>query len=197
LHQNFAEVLVTPQTECPDRIELEVPENLDPIASEIGLLVQRGATEALLAAVPPIDDWQLRSDRELPFGNDAPVSRFCVDNLEWAHSSPAQARNSSFGLFRWQLPYERHYYLRHRGHTYLVPVQVGKYLVLRHERRNVLTFDEVKQSLVVPVTCRPPMLVDRALTLRAGLLPDIQQGALIYGNVSRSIAAMTAAILRQ
>ena len=197
IHQNIRGVRITAQPECPDRIEFLLTEDLDSIAADYGLLIQHDATESLLAALPSIDDWQLRAPFELPFGNDAPVSRFYATRREWAPSSAGEARNAQFGLFRWQLPYERHYYLKHRKRAYRVAVQVGKYIVLHQERQRVLTFDPTRETLTVPVACRPPMLVDRALTLRTGLLPDIQRGALVYQNITRSIAMMVAAILRQ
>jgi hypothetical protein len=189
-------VRVTSQKECPDRIVLE-DRDLIRIASDNGLGIQHDATESLLAALPPIDDRMMRVTSELPFGNDASVHCFLTSSLEWTSSSPNEARKAPFGLFRWQLPYERHYYLKSRRQAYRVPVQVGKYLALRLDRRRVINFDSSRQVLTVPVTCRPPALIDRALTLRTGLLPDVEQGKLVYRNITVSIASTTAALLRQ
>jgi hypothetical protein len=195
--QNAREIRITPQSECPDCIELLEADSIGRIAADNGFLVQDDATESLLAAIPPVDDWQLRRPCELPFGNGAPVSRFCPTKLGWESSEPSEARKVSFGLFRWDLPYERHYYLIHRRHAFRLPVQIGKYLVLRQIRRRVLAFDPTTEILRVPVICRPPMLVDRALTLRTGILPTIEQGALVYQNITKEVALTTAAILRQ
>jgi hypothetical protein len=112
-------------------------------------------------------------------------------------SSPDEARKAFFGMFRWKLPYEVHYYLKSRRQAYRVPVQVGKYLALRHDRRRVITVDQSRRTLTVPITCRPPMIVDRALTLRTGLIPGIEQGKLVYHNISATIGRTTAALLRQ
>jgi hypothetical protein len=195
--RNAAGVRVTPQSECPDRIEILPGCPFDRIAADNGMLIQHDATETLLAAHPPVDEWQLRSPRELPFGNDAPVSSFCPSTLDWTASSPDEARKTPFGLFRWQVMYDRHYYLKRRTKTYRLPVQVGKYLVLSHARRRVLAYEPTTQMLTMPVVCRPPMLIDRALTLRTGLIPEVRQGILTYQNITNAIAMTTAAILRQ
>lgn len=197
IEQNADRVRITTQSECPDCIELLGPDSIERIAAGSGLLVQNNATESILAAIPPIDDWQLRRPCELPFGDDAPVSRFCATKLGWDLTKPGEARKATYGLFRWQLPYERHYYLMHRKEAFRLPVQIGKYFVLRRMHRHVLTFDPNTEILRVPVICRPPMLVDRALTLRTGILPKIEQGALVYQNITKEIALTTAAILRQ
>jgi hypothetical protein len=197
IQESCSYVRTTPQKECPDRIEILEDGELIRIASDNGLSIQYDATESLLAALPPIDDRIMRVTSELPFGNDAPVHCFLTSSLEWTSCSPDEARKAPFGLFRWQLPYERHYYLKSRRQAYRVPVQVGKYLALRHDRRGVINFDPSGQVLAVPVTCRPPTLIDRALTLRTGLLPDVEQGKLVYRNISAPIASTTAALLRQ
>lgn len=195
--RNAGAVRVTAQSECPDRIEILPGCPFDRIAADNGLLIQHDATESLLAAHPPVDEWQLRSSRELPFGKDAPVSRFCISTLGWTTSSPDEARKTPLGLFRWQVMYDRHYYFKQRTKTYRLPVQVGKYLLLSHARRRVLAYEPTTQMLSMPVVCRPPMLIDRALTLRTGLIPEIRQGILIYENITKEIAMTTAAILRQ
>ena len=197
LKQQVPEIRLTSQTECPDRIELFGVADLERFGIDCGFLIQHDATESLLGALPPVDEWQLRTSRELPFGNDASVSRFCASKLEWEPSSPDEAREASFGLFRWPVLYEQHYYLKQHRQAYQLPVQIGKYLILRHERQSVLTFDPSAQTLTVPVACRPPMLIDRALTLRTGLIPEVRQGSLIYQNITRSIAMTTVALLRQ
>jgi hypothetical protein len=197
IKRSFSHMRLTSQKESPDRIEILDCEDLNRIARDNGLLIQRDATESLLAALPPVDDREMRTSSEFPFGNDTPVQCFLTSTLEWISCSPDEARKASFGLFRWQLPYERHYFFKSRRQVYRVPVQLGKYLTLRNDRRRVIAFDQASQTLTVPVTCRPPMLVDRALTLRTGLLPDVEQGKLVYRNITATISRTTVALLRQ
>lgn len=193
----FKGVQITTQAECPDRIEIELKDDFERVAALMKVFVQRDATESLLAAIPSIADREWRTATELPFGNDGPVSRFMPETLEWVTSSAGDARGASLGLFRWQVPFDLHYYLKYKLVCYRVPVQVGKYILLWQKGRRVLSFNESLQSLAVPVSCRPPLLVDRALTLRTGLLPAIQQGSILYHNITESIAIVTAAILNQ
>ncbi|MFY9584173.1 MAG: hypothetical protein WAR21_06765 [Candidatus Acidiferrales bacterium] len=190
---------VTSQLECPDRIEIIASEQqqLKQLTHDCGLYFQPEAARMLLAAIPPVDDWQLRAPAEFPFGDDWEVTRFSAQRLEWIATTPSGARSASFGLFRFQMGYQPQYYLQFRGRAYKISVQVGKYIVLRKARRRVISHDTVHQIFAVPVSCRPPLLVDRALTLCEGLIPGIESARLIYQNVSKPIAQTTAALLRQ
>lgn len=192
-------ITATSQPECPDRIEIIAGDQrqLQQIAESAELYFQAEATRMLLAAAPPIDNWQLRTPAELPFGTDWEVGRFSAGKLGWTFATADEARSASFGLFRFQMAYQPQYYLRFRGKAYKIPVQVGKYIVLRKRRRRVVSYDPGNQTLSVPVSCRPPLLIDRALTLCTGFIPRFERGHLEYHNVSKTIALTTAALLRQ
>jgi hypothetical protein len=62
----------------------------------------------LLAAIPPVDDPQLRTATELPFGSDWDVSRFSATTLGWTATMAEEARRSSFGLFRFNVRFQPH-----------------------------------------------------------------------------------------
>ena len=71
--------------------------------------------------------------------------------------------------------------------------------MLRHRRvRNLLQYDPSRSMLSVPVSCRPPLLIERALILCTGLLPDLDKatGRLEYA-VPRAIAPLAGGLLRQ
>ncbi len=189
----------TKQDECPDRIRI-ITDNgaqLRKVADSVGMYFQVDAVLMLLAAIPPVDDRQFRTLAELPFGSDWDVSRFSSSNLKWLASSPDEARKTNFGLFRFKVRYETHYYLCQGGRVYRIPVQVGKYIVLRTKHRRILSYDKKNKILSMLVMCRPPLLVDRALTLCSGLIPMIENGKLQYRNISNEIAATASALLRQ
>ncbi len=133
----------------------------------------------------------------MPFGEDWTVSRFSSSRLGWTMSTANEARVSTFGLFRIDIRYRFIYYLRHSERTYKVPVQVGKYVVLRRKRRHVVSYDSKNKILSVPVSCRPPLLIDRALTLCTELIPAIEEGKLKYGNIPKEIAYNALELLRQ
>jgi hypothetical protein len=189
----------TEQDECPDRIHVVANDqsHLQQLAHAAGLWFQPDATRMLLAAAPPVDDWQLRKPAELPFGTDWDVARFSTETRGWKAVTADEARKASFGLFRFSMPFQPHYFLQSRGSTYKLPVQVGKYLLLRRERHRVLSYDAASKSLSIPVSYRPWLLVDRALTLCSGLIPAIEAGRLKYQNISKEIALTAAALLRQ
>lgn len=189
----------TDQAECPDRIQVigSGRSQFQQLADASGIFFQPDAPRVLLAAIPPVDDRQFRRSAELPFGSDWDVSRFTTDTLGWTAATAANARMSSFGLFRFNIPFQPQYYLKLRGEAYRLPVQVGKYIVMRKARRRVLLYDPVSEILRMPVSCRPPRLFDRALTLCSGLVPDLERGFLTYQNINREIALTAFGLLRQ
>ena len=192
-------VSLTNQIECPDRIEVvaETREQLEQLAASIGLYYQANATKMLLASIPPVDNWQYRTPAEFPFGEDWQVHRFSAETLKWVSAIAEEARAASFGLYRFRIAHQLQYYIQLHGGVYKIPVQVGKYLVLRKKRQRVVVYDVDNHTFSVPVSYRLPLLVDRALTLCSGLVPRIENGRLLYTNVSSSIAMTAASLLRQ
>ena len=76
-------------------------------------------------------------------------------------------------------------------------INIPEYVVLRRKRRHVVSYDSKNKVLSVPVSCRPPLLIDRALTLCTGLIPAIEEGKLKYGSVPKEIAYNALELLRQ
>jgi hypothetical protein len=190
---------MTAQPECPDRVQVMActQSQLQQLADRASLFFQPDAPRMLLAAVPPIDNYQLRKSSELPFGSDWDVSRFSTTTLGWTTSTVAAARQSPFGLFRFSARFQPRYYLKLNGNAFELPVQIGKYIVIRKARRSVLSYCADSKTLCMPVTCRPPLLIDRALTLCSGLIPEFDGGILTYRNIDSEIALATFRLLRQ
>lgn len=192
-------IIVTGQPECPDRTQVIAQDQsqLRQIAESTGLYFLPDAARMLLAAIPPVDNPQLRAPCEMPFGADWEVSRFSVTKLQWSSASPDEARSASFGLFRFYVHFQNHYYFCLHGKSFRIPVQIGKYIVLRKRRRRVISYDENKQTLSMPVSCCPPALIDRALTLCTGLIPVVENGQLTFNNITKKIALTSLALMRQ
>ena len=171
------------------------------VTERAGLLLQSDAPAALLTSLPPIDDACVRYPAQLPFGADWRIDRFSSEELTWRTATLDEAGSVSGGLFRFSLRHERHVLYCSRGVASRIPGQVGKYLVLRRRRRQVLRYDAQKRSLAVPASCRPPFLVERALLLCSGSPPsyegDSRRGTLHYAEIPESIAVIAAALLRQ
>jgi hypothetical protein len=187
----------------PDQI-LVVAEDLgavEAVAEGAGLLVQIDAPGALLMSLPPIDDPCVRYPVPMPFGANWRVDRFSADDLAWRPATRGDASAASGGLFRFSLWHQRHVLFCVRGAAFRIPGQVGKYLVLRRRRRQVLCYDGKKRALTVPASCRPPFLVERALIVCSGSPPVYEGGprggVIHYLEIPDGIAAMAAALLRQ
>jgi hypothetical protein len=186
----------------PDRLLLMAADRdvLLQVAEDSGLAFQANAPASLLAALPPVDDPRSRFSVEPPTGPGWTIDRFSASRLAWQATTSRDMVRMSTALFRFRMKYQRFHFLRWRGKTFRVAVQVGKYAILRHQRiRAILQYDEQKQLLSLPVSCRPPLLVERALILCTGLLPLVVKGSgrIEYANVPPPIARFAAGLLRQ
>ena len=192
-------ILVTPQVECPDRIVLKCskPQELSEVATAGKIFFQKAGIERLLTAIPPVDSHQLRTQSELPFGPDWEVNRFSSRSLAWIESSIDEARGRMFGLFQIRIRSRPEYFLIVQAKAYKLPVQVGKFIVLKRAHRKVVHYDQECRVLSMPIICRPPLLLDRALTLCTGLIPEIVQGRLEYHSVELRHSRAAMRLLRQ
>ena len=191
-----------PAPGMPDRLRLVSPdvELLYYAGQALGLYLQPSAPAALLAAIPPVDDPQSWLPSEPPSTPGWTIHQFSTTSLRWTGADLDRVRSANFGLFRFQQRYQRFYFLNWRGQTYQVPVQVGKYVVLRRRRiRRLVWHDRSQAVLSVPVTCRPPLLIERALVLCSGQLPRVDRGTgrLEYSRVTPKTARMASALLCQ
>ena len=191
-----------PMPGMPDRIRLVSADitALGRAGQDLGLFVQLSAPVALLAAIPPVDDPRSRFPSEAPSTPGWTIHRFSPTSLRWRETDLQYALGTSFGLFRFQLRFQRFHFLRWRGRTFQVPVQVGKYVVLQRSRiRQLVWHDRSEAVFSVPVTCRPPLLIERALVLCSGELPRVDRltGRLEYSRVTPEIARLAAALLCQ
>lgn len=188
---------------CPDQIVVaaEDEDTLITVAEHADLLIQSNAPAVLLTCLPPIDSPSVLRSFELPFGTAWKIERFWEKDLRWRPAAREDAVSTSGGLFRFSLRHQRYVLLCSRGVCFQVPSQVGKFIVLRRRRRRVIRYDARTMRLTVPMSCRPPFLIERALILCSGSLPSYQSGAgpttLEYGEIPESIARIAAALLRQ
>ena len=193
----------------PDRVCLVANDLavLQTAASAAGLRIQVQAPVSLLVAIPPVDDPRSRVPAEAPVAPGWTVEKFIPSTLRWTTRVQRNERELEFrdvhgcrtGLFRFRMQYQRFHYLRWRGKTYSVHVQVGKYAVVWYRHvRGLLQYDPSRSVLSVPVSCRPPLLIERALILCTGLLPGLDKatGRLEY-TVSCEVARLAAGLLRQ
>jgi len=186
----------------PDRIRLLASSlaELSQVGEQLQTLVQIDAPSALLAAIPPVDDPRSRYPAEPPVAPGWTIEHFSTATLRWEAAGYHHVREATEGLFRFVMKYQRFHYLRWQGRTFRVPVQVGKYAILRRRRtRKLVGYDRDRGVLSVPVTCRPPLLIERALVICSGLLACLNPvtGRLEYSEVPLSVAQMAAGLLRQ
>jgi hypothetical protein len=185
----------------PERILVHsgAHEQLVARARELGLIVQNDAPASLFSALPSVRDRSHWHRSNMPETPGWLVQRFSVyPEPEWKELPQADARRSSYGLFRFIMKHQRFYYLRWRGRTFSVPVQVGKYAVMRR-RRGKLRYDPARRTFSLPAMFRPPLLMERALVLCSGVLPrfDSATRRLEYSNVDTTVALLAGQLLHQ
>jgi hypothetical protein len=189
--------------DVPDQVFFasETTEPLEVLAREAGVTLQYDTPTLILACLPKIDSKSIRSISEVPVGKDWDVDRFSIHDLAWRPSRRADAVSGSAGLFRFVFRYQRHMLFTDGANAYSVPGQVGKFLMLKKFRRRVLKYDRTTGDLSIPASCRPPFLIERALIMCSGELPQYDRpsgvGILTYTNISIEIARLSAALLCQ
>jgi hypothetical protein len=201
LHQcSDLDVLVSESEDMPRRIQLQGPSQdmVAARASTLGLKVQKAAPITLLSVLPRVCDastWHRSSMPETPGWS---VHRFSVSRRQWVEVSSSDAANACKGLFRFVLKHQRFYYLRWRNCSYRVPVQVGKYAIIRRRLR-VIEYDAGRLTLSTFPAFRPPLLIERALVLCSGKLNELDPvtGRIEYTDVPPNIAHLAAQLLHQ
>jgi hypothetical protein len=172
-------------------------------AAKAGLLVQANAPLAILSCLPAVDDARHLLPAVIPMGADWRIERFDPRVLGWKASSRDEAASSRNSLFRFVFGYERHHFLTLNGQLKKLrgagQGQIGKYLILRRSRQHVLRYFPSVGELIVPASCRPPLLIDRALTLCTGSLAAFErEGSLLrYRDIPDDVAHVAARLLRQ
>ncbi len=171
------------------------------IAAGAGARYQPDAPLAIILqlpiAAPP--DYRQTED-EFRHGADWEIDEFQVEQLRWQAVRRAEASMRRTGLFRFTIHFQPpRYFLRWEGSTHEVRRAIGIYALLRRRRKQVLFYDRVGRTLALPATCRPMLLMERALVLCSGLIPtfDPRNVRLTYSHVPENIARLAAQILRQ
>ena len=174
------------------------PAAISHAATQAGCLVQDDAANAILAAVPTVRAQAAWRRTEIPETSGWTVHRFSSTKLRWVDASASVATTTRDGFFRFVMKHQRFYYLRWDGRSYKVPVQVGKYAV-RRRKRGVLAHDSVSGAFSVPRIFRPPLLIERALVLCSGFLPEFDSTSrrATYAGVPSDVARLVAQLLRQ
>jgi hypothetical protein len=169
------------------------------MAQRANIAVQLDAPKSILRCMPAIDALLQPTDR--PFGKDWRVERYSTRTLRWKPSEIAHSLTASAGLFRYTLGYRRSCVFVSAGDAFSVSPQVGKFLNLRRRGKSVLRYDPERLELTFPASCRPPILIERALVLSSGILPSETRNSsgvsLAYGRISPMIASLAASRLCQ
>lgn len=197
VRQNGAEVRISAQDSGPDSVELRTAnaKSLAVTADELKLPLQWNASLAILAACPQVSRIVLE-EYPLPVGGGWTISRFSKSELRWvdATAAPAPARQPQ--LFRYRGDYGTVHLLKAEGRTWSCDPAVGKFRVLTRRQRT-MRYNAAIQELAISVSCRPPALVERALVIASGRLPNIRDYSLIYTSVDLATAQAAAAVLGQ
>lgn len=168
--------------------------NLEAMAAEANIPVQRDAAFTLLACLPTVRDWP-RIECPMVAGHVNEVKRFSRSELRWLPSSLVEAEQARRGLFRIRRDWDSVNLLK-TGTDSQVQIESRAGCLAVTQRAKVVRWDAVSLCLRLPGALRPPTLIARALVLCSGGLPDFDQGnrELSFRNVSARIMQMVLAI---
>lgn len=201
---NSSELQILEMAEGPSAVTVSTQseERLAEIADKCRVNLQCSSAEALLLTHPNISCGCFDSQSRLPAGTGWGAKQFSPSTLSWQESSPTEVADAHCGLFQIRAGYPWKYLMPGDEAYVEVSKEVGIYRILSRSRRRILRFSEKSMTLTVPAACRPPILTERALVLRSGLLPTFsRQNAgrsfVTYGNIPLECASTVSSILCQ
>lgn len=186
-----------PQHKRPDciRVSAATTSDLCAIAAAAALNWQRDAGFTLLASLPTISSWP-RSSCQMVSGRVKGVRRFSKSKLQWVASTLEETHMAHRGLFLVKRDYDSIVLLKEAADSQSeIDLAAGRLVVAKGARE--LHIDLKSQSLRLPWTLTPPVLVSRALTLCSGLLPEVwrERKELVFRGVTGRMARLAAAVL--
>jgi hypothetical protein len=142
--------------------------------------------------------------------------------INWKHQTfhtssltfqPSKDTDSNIRLRQYNHPTRNtqiHYFWRNDGQSAEIDRDWGRYVVLSAIHLNTLVYDKRKFMMAVPVSAKLPQLLERALTLCSGYVPEYKdrleslskilpkvRGFKLFQAIPPQIAEMTAAKLSQ
>ncbi|GAC1674395.1 MAG: hypothetical protein NVS9B2_23830 [Steroidobacteraceae bacterium] len=185
-----------PQHDGPDVVAVAASAaEISAAAAAAGIPVQWNAPLGVLSAFPPVRSVRLAEQR-LPVGPAWIVSRFSGRERRWVEFDAEKITVPATGLFRFRADHETRYLLKEKGRTFACEPAMGRYRYLGRRGR-VTAYDPARAEFSAVMSCRPPLLVERALVLASGRLPETRNSALVYGGVDRILASAAGAALCQ
>ena len=198
---NTLYISVTAISSCPDIFLVEHSDfsEIESISQEVGILTQPDAPESILTSLPSVESIERWPTSTMPFGEGWTKEMFCPKTLSWGNIDKIGAACDLPELLRFTRYGKPFYYIRRGTSAIHVPGQMGKFFVLIHVRRRVMSYDREAAELRVRAICRPPLFVERALVLCSGFparyVPE--RTMLVYKEVPEHIAYLAARVLRQ
>ena len=180
-----ADVTCTPQAAAPQLVTVDVrdPEDLDLIATEVGITLLPAPSATLLGACPPLSQIARAVPITAPPGG-AHVSRYDAASGKW---DPATGISGD-GSYRVDTRPVRYVVSHHRS-WFEVDNLVAKYASAALGDIASLAYDSGTRMLCVPLGARLPDLFERAVVLCSGKAPaTTRDGRIAYFDVPAEVA---------
>jgi hypothetical protein len=177
-------------------------EELAALSRQLGIGFQEDAPVRVLTRLRPIPSAEAASrPSEFPQGSDWKVSVFEVGpEIRWKDVHREEADRLLWGLFRFRHPFlPAKYFFKLYGSVSVTDRGTAVYAWLGKHARSVIHYECGSERLVIHATCRPPLLVERALILCSGSLPTFNRERLdlTYRDVPEHVARLASRVLRQ
>lgn len=191
-------VKIESQEMCPNRITINWTDltELERLGRDLGFIVKKEVPETILSSLTKLPC--IAGDECLPpFGDDWKIERLDVKLRRW--SAPGDV-TANVELLRYTGAYERFLLIKHgTRHIRVIDSAQAKFQILEEERESVFEYDPECLTLSVPRIFRPPGLVERAMILYSGRLPEYvwNDRKLVYSQITEKVATTVRYLLKQ
>ena len=177
-------MMLIPQKEGPDIVSVTAPSSNvgEQLAQHVGLQSQLDAAERLAEILPNVSTYlDLCSTEPAPRGYK--TEKYNTDQLRWFEVD----EDANPGFYRYT-HYHREYRLKTSSTVLKMPLYIGIFVWLQHEKRIVFSYDPEECVLTGPASAILPPLFARAASLCSGFLPHFERYQHVYSDVPASIA---------
>ncbi len=177
---------IVPQRHNPDAIFVQAGEQyqLNQLAEAMQFANEPQSAERLAECIPHLNAYRhLCETRPEPQGYG--IRYFDGQSLRWVEVE----KSAENGLYEYMMVDGSRTYCYKKEYVFTkVPRDMGLYMWLADERRQILQYDTIAQTLTVPRFAVLPTLLARAATLCSGLLPKLVENTFVYQNTPAPVA---------
>lgn len=179
-------VTTQPYTLVPARISIEGDvEVIEEVCKELDIALKtQPPSWQILCFAPSVSDYVRQCSFLSLLESEVSYEDFDFQSLQFSKSVSRSDEHYRLTTYYAEYGRPRHYLWR-QGRCAVVDRDWGRYVVLSDRKKNILTYDQVSSTLLVPILAPLPRLHSRSMALCSGIAPDVislesKNGLLVY-----------------